>query len=182
QVIADLVKRYKDYQTEQGREINVMMEKAAATAIKDKKSSGNRERSDVMFVTWVPETQRLRVHFRTTISDGLYAYAESNSDFGGRHRTMAVARRGPEPTARHSGSPSTPRYGTQFGVEFGVAYEVSKSGKVERVLTLPMETFQREVKDPGFLQSKNAYGRATMMGLPPADAAVAVPARTAAVR
>src|SRR5262245_45697823 len=89
QIIADLAKRFQDHQAEQGREINVMMEKAAAAAIKDKKSSGQRERKDVMFVTWLPETERLRVHFRTTISDGLYQYARGHVEFGGPPRTMA---------------------------------------------------------------------------------------------
>jgi hypothetical protein len=147
QVIAELTKRYQDYQTEQGREINVMMEKAAAAAIKDKKSSGNRERNDVMFVTWIPETQRVRVHFRTTISDGLYEGGD-RPVFDGRPRTFKWEPGGPVPPMVQPGGRSTPRTGIQFGVEFGIAYELSKSGKVERVLTLPMETFQREIKAP----------------------------------
>jgi hypothetical protein len=176
QIIDDLAKRYKDYQSEQAREINVLMEKAAAAAIKDRRSSGQRERSDVMFVTWIPETERLRVHFRTTISDGLYQYAEDmGPGFAQRGMAFTMKRGGPVPTAAVSRAASGPRYGTQFGV----AYEVSKSGKVERTLTLPMETFQREIKEsaPGMY---GGYGRTTktsMKAMMPVDAP-----RTTAIR
>ncbi len=177
QVIADLRKRYNEYHSEQGREINVMMEKAAAAAIKDKKSSGQRERNDVMYVTWLPESQRLRVHFRTISSDGLYQYGGGAPEFGGPPRSMAKAigpGAGPanvkrEPGAKEAGAA---RYGTQFGVEFGVAYEVSKEGKLERTLTLPMETFQREIKAPAGMMRTGGFAgtaraMATMMALPP---------------
>jgi hypothetical protein len=159
QVIAELTKRYQDYQTEQGRDINVMMEKAAAAAIKDKKSNGNRERSDVMFITWIPETERLRVHFRTTIHDGLYQ--EMGGEFGGPRRPMTWAAGRPMPPELLR--PVGGRSGTQFGVEFGIAYEVSKSGKVERVLTLPMEIFQREIKAPPGMMAEGGGQRMMTM-------------------
>jgi hypothetical protein len=40
------------------------------------------------------------------------------------------------------------RTGTTIGVEFGVAYEVSKAGKVERALILPAQTFSQELPVP----------------------------------
>jgi len=39
-------------------------------------------------------------------------------------------------------------YGTEFGMEYGVAYEVSKSGRVERILILPPESYVREIPPP----------------------------------
>jgi hypothetical protein len=85
------------------------------------------------------------------ISDGAYQYENGiNIDLGLPAGKPAAPRAGPASKAPNMGL----RYGTQFGIEFGAAYEVSRSGKLERTLTLPMETFQREIKDPGYFRGR----------------------------
>ena len=150
EVIDKLRKQYDQHIKDQFRQLDSAMEKSAGEAIKDRKATGPRERVDVMFITWLPETQRLRVHFRSTIMDGEYKYAGGvNIDLGGP-RTLKAVRptAAPSPKAGSAGLPYGLRYGTQFGIEFGTAYELSKSGKVERTLTLPIQSFRRELKEP----------------------------------
>ncbi len=98
-VIANVRQQYEQRVKDQVREIDSGMAKAASGAIKDHKATGPRERAAVMFVTWLPEAKRLRVHFRTTISDGEYQYAGGvNIDLGGARTMKAGAdrRRDPE--------------------------------------------------------------------------------------
>lgn len=135
-VMADLQKRYARFLTDQSKEIDAAMAESGRKAIGERKPTGPRERSDLTFVTWLPEAQRLRVHFRTHILDGEYKYANGiRIDLG--------------PTANRPGPlPNGLRYGTQFGVELGMAYEVSKAGKLERTLTLTIEGFQKELPPP----------------------------------
>jgi hypothetical protein len=149
-VIANLRQQYEQRVKDQVREIDSGMAKAATEAIKDRKATGPRERAEVMFVTWLPETKRLRVHFRTTISDGEYKYAGGVNIYLGGARTMkagapiALATRKAGSSVRQYGL----RYGTQFGIDFGTAYEVSPSGKIEKTLTLPLASFSNEIKEP----------------------------------
>ncbi len=147
EVIEDLRKKYEQQVKDQVRQIDTAMEMAAAEALKDRKATGPRDRVEVMFVTWIPETERLRVHFRTAIMDGDYKYSGGvNVELG--PRTMAL-RPGVRPGDLQQPSlPNGLRQGKQFGIEFGNAYEVSKSGKVEKTLTLPIESFQRELQAP----------------------------------
>src|SRR5262249_34338377 len=56
------------------------------------------------------------------------------------------------------------RYGTSFGVEFGMAYEVDKKGEVVRVLKLPAEPFKTEIPPPPRV---GPGGRGGRQGLPP---------------
>ena len=109
-----------------------------------------------MFVTWRPEAKRLRVHFRTTISDGEYKYAGGvNIDLGPRATRK-------EPTAKAGSSVRQYglRYGTQFGIDFGTAYEVAPSGKIEKTLTLPIANFTNEIKEPPIFNRGGAGTRA----------------------
>jgi hypothetical protein len=143
EVISDLRRKYDDHAREQARSVDEAMVRVSLDAIKDRKATGPRERNDVMFVTWMPDAERLRVHFRTSISDGEYQYANGiKIDVG---RTTAPAFR---PTSLSSRLPEGLRYGKQFGVEYGMAFEVSKSGKIEKTAVLPLETFQKTIQQP----------------------------------
>src|SRR5262249_22234462 len=106
------------------------------------------------------ETERLRVHFRTTIADGEYQYANGiRIDTG--PATMAVNR--PAPTSVASRLPNGLRYGKQFGVEFGLGFEVSKSGKIEKTQALALESFQKTIQQPPGFGQRSAI--ATMKAL-----------------
>lgn len=133
EIIDKVRKGYDQRVRDLQRDLDAAMEASRATALKDKNPTGPRRRVDVMYVTWVPETERLRVHVRSTLSDGDYKYA------GGVKIEL-----GP----RTDSLPEGLRYGKQFGVEFGVAYEYSKSGNLERTLTLPPASYSRDILPP----------------------------------
>jgi hypothetical protein len=93
-----------------------------------------------MFVTWRPKTKTLHVHFRTRISDGAYKIIEGGGRIG------PPVRKGlrPPPPPR----PFKIRTGTEFGVEFGLGYEVSHKGNLLGTRVLPFESFRKEIKAP----------------------------------
>lgn len=166
-VIEELKQKYAQQVKDQFRQLDSEMEKAAGESIKDRKATGPRERADLMFITWMPDTQRLRVHFRSTIMDGEYKYAGGVNIDTGIRRSVAMRA---VPTARagmgRGGSAGLPyglRYGTQFGIEFGTAYEVSTTGKIEKTLTLPIQRFKREIKEPSVFPGRAGYGTARMI-------------------
>jgi hypothetical protein len=127
-VVADLTKRYQEHTTAQGKTIEEALLEAQKAALKDKKPTGPRETVEVVYVTWLPDVERLRVHFRTRITDGAY------------QTVVRGVRKGPRPPQARG-----VRTGTSFGVEFGRGYEVDKQGKVVRTVTLPIQSFQREL-------------------------------------
>jgi hypothetical protein len=151
-VVADVVekckKKYKGYVEEQQKAIDAAMGEAQKKAIKDAKATGPRETDELMYVTWLPDTGRLRVAFRTTVTDGAYKYGGGVKP---RPGDPLPPKRGgpgflfPPPPPL---DPGKFRWGTQFGVEFGRAYEVDKAGDFVRTLTLPIESFQKELPAP----------------------------------
>jgi hypothetical protein len=120
--IEDLRNRYRSYLKEQQKSIEAAMSQAAKNALKERAPTGPRETSEVLYVTWLPETKQLRVHFRTMITDGAYSYGR------GIEPLADGAIPGPARPPRDRGV----RFGTMFGVELGMAYEVSRTGAVER--------------------------------------------------
>jgi hypothetical protein len=74
--------------------------------------------------------------------------------FGGRPNQLPPPPGGPIPPQLNAAFPPPPppprqvQYGTTFGIELGMAYEVNKNGKVDRVLTLAPEAFQKEIPPP----------------------------------
>src|SRR6185436_12909452 len=115
-------------------------------ALGDQKATGPRETADLMFVTWLEDKERLRVHFRTKVSDGKYNFVGGGArpDFplplppikdgairGGLRQLppppIKDGLRQPPPPPREE---FKVRVGTMFGVEFGAAYEVAKDGKL----------------------------------------------------
>jgi len=157
-VVADLRKRYQRYRHEEQKAIDAALAEEQKSALKDRQPTGPRETTELFYLTWLPQTQHLRVHFRTRISDGAY---QLGGGINGRPiplplppgRRKEVAPR-PAPVApvavRRPPPPRFPqvRYGTTFGVEFGIAYEVNKKGKVDKILKLPFEGFHSEIPPP----------------------------------
>jgi hypothetical protein len=157
EVVAELRKRYQTHVQDQQKSIEGGMSEAQKAALKDRKPTGPRETAELFYVTWLSETERLRVHFRTRITDGAYQIVGGGE--GDRPRPLPLPpppKKDGQPEAAAAFPPPPPppprfegvRTGTSFGVEFGVAYEVTKNGKVDRVLTLPIETFQKELPLP----------------------------------
>jgi hypothetical protein len=143
EVVEELRKRYKDYVKEQAKAIDDAMSEAQKAAVKEEKPTGPRETTELFYITWVAETEHLRVHFRTTITDGVYQTIKIG---GGVERPLDKEKNPffafPPPPP----PPRTVKTGTSFGIEFGMGYEVAKSGKVDRTLTLPFQIFQRKLE------------------------------------
>jgi hypothetical protein len=145
EVIARLQKHYRSELQEQQKALDAALAQAQKDALQGQPATGPRESTEVMYVTWMPQEQQLRVRFRTTITNGAYQY--------GRGIEPAFDGGGPLPRPRRGLRPSLGpergiRFGTQFGVEWGRGYDVSRTGKVERTLTLPAKSFQRVIPPP----------------------------------
>ncbi len=93
-----------------------------------------------MYVSWLPDKERLVVRFRTKVTDGAYKY----TDGGAFDRPLPPGGFGRRPPPR----PFKVRYGTTFGIEYGMAYEVSKTGTVEKTLALPAKAFKEVLPPP----------------------------------
>jgi len=152
EVVADLKKRYESHLSEQQKEIDAAMNAAAKKAIKDRLPTGPREKNTLMFVTWMEKEEKLQIRFLTKMTDGDYKYVN------GINIEMRPA---PPPPAPPQGGLAPPsrlenglRYGAQFGVELGEQFEVSKDGKVGRMKTLEMQTFQNVLPLPKLRKGK----------------------------
>ncbi len=154
EVVALLRKRYQTYLQDEKKTLEEALAKEGKDALKDKKATGPRETAELFYVTWMSESEHLRVCFRTRISDGAYEFTD-----GIRPRPVPL----PLPPNRKPGVQPAPlpakgmamkvppplrlrmRHGTTFGIEFGMAYEVDKAGKLVKVSTLPIEGFRQVI-------------------------------------
>ena len=149
EVIKGLKERYAAYLKDQAKATETALTAAQKKAIQDGKATGPREQSEVMYVTWLTQAERLRVHFRTKIADGQFTYVE----VGPRFRPNPLP---PPPRVGQGGKiqpPPPPRFhrfktGVSFGIEFGMAYEVDKQGKLVQTRSLPIESFVDRLPPP----------------------------------
>ncbi|WP_439621932.1 hypothetical protein [Gemmata sp.] len=141
-----LKKTHREYADAQREAVDAGMEAARKKALGDGKPTGPQETAEVMVVTWVAETERLRVTFRTTVTDGAYQFGNGTEVRDPPALPVLPAPGGavPVPPARVEGA----RFGTSYGVEFGRAYEVSRSGELVRTRTLAVEGFKRVLLPP----------------------------------
>jgi hypothetical protein len=161
---ADVLKQVKDtyaeYLTKQKDAIEKAMKDAGEKALKGKAVTGPRERKELMYMTWLPESSTMRIAFKTTISDGAYTVikgpgpgplpprpvplppkkAALNIDAA----TRVVALR-PAPIKGMEF-----KSGTTFGIEFGRAYLVNKKGEVTATEDLAIDSFTQQVNSPVF--------------------------------
>jgi hypothetical protein len=136
--------KYDEHQKDSAKRIDEGLTEAAQKAIGSQKPTGPREREELQFVIWDNATGKLRVHFRTRITDGAYQYAGGVNIELGPAATPA-AKPGTLPPQR---LPNGLRYGKQFGVEFGMAYVISKDGRIERSLPLPQVAIAKDLPRP----------------------------------
>jgi hypothetical protein len=145
-VVKDVKKRYQADLKARQKKIDAEMEEAKKKALKGRKVTGPKETAELMYLSWLPDSQRVRIAFRTRITDGSYQWVQ-----GGM-------RPGPLPLPPGKGAlafrpPPPPRdtkvrVGVTFGVEVGMAYEVDKSGKVVATRLLPPKGFSQELQAP----------------------------------
>ncbi len=159
--VAELKKRYAGWKKDNKDKLDEAMLDAQKKALKDRKATGPAETQELVYMTWKSEEKRLSVHFRTTITDGEYKFVG-----GGIERdpfplpVPPIKPLPPAPAAppRPQGFAAFPpppppflprvRTGTSFGIEFGMGYEVTPAGKVDRILTLPAQAFLKELPIP----------------------------------
>jgi hypothetical protein len=158
--LAAMRKRYEAYLKEQDRAIEEGMTKAQKEALKDQKPTGPREKSELVYLSWLPQTERLVVRFRLRITDGAYQYGGGAAPGPfplpvppGPPRKEDKQAPAPVPETPRAPPPPPPRgmgarWGTSFGVELGVGYEVSKDGSVATIEVLPPETFKQVLPPP----------------------------------
>jgi hypothetical protein len=161
-VIKQLQSRYATHVQEQSKAIEAALAQAQKKALNDAKPTGPREQSQLMYVTWMPDSNQLRVHFRTKITDGKYTFVEIGPKFpkfplpppplppkGAEKAPQAQpAPAVPAPIARQRPLGGRFKTGTSFGIEFGVAYDVDREGKVVRTQVLGFEPFEQRLPPP----------------------------------
>ncbi|MSQ95165.1 MAG: hypothetical protein EXR98_11505 [Gemmataceae bacterium] len=165
--VADVVKqvkaRYEEYLVKQKNAIDKAMKDGLEKSLGGKPATGPRERKDLMYLTWLPESSTLRVHFRTTISDGAYTVVNVG-DPRLPPRKLPLAPKGkvlprdpgsvvfivPEEFVLRAAPPKNfaTKVGTTFGIEFGQAYIVNKKGEVTGTETLPIDSFTQQLNAP----------------------------------
>jgi hypothetical protein len=154
-VVKQLKDRYADYLGKQQKTIHQATKDAAVKSLNGKAATGPREKRDLMYLTWLPETNTMRVHFRTTISDGAYTIVNGGGPILPRDPPplklppKAGANIAP-PEGPAAGRVAPPKKfaiktGTTFGIEFGQAYIVNKKGEVAGTEELPIESFSQQV-------------------------------------
>jgi len=132
-LMTELPKKYAAWKAQQQEKLDEAMTAAQKKAIGDRKATGPRQTRELIYATWLPETKRMRVHFRTTVSDGEFKTAPGGAP---PKESFAVQQ------------PPRALTGTAFGIEFGLGYEVSAEGQVIGEVTLPPQAFKTEVGPP----------------------------------
>src|SRR5262245_23827764 len=127
EAVAQMKGKFADYQKDKAKAIEEAMDRAARWALGDRKPSGPREKEELLYVTWMPDTERLRVSFQGKLIDGDYQLVESpvRPGDGGKAPPMKGTIEGQPPQG-----PARIRTGTAFALTFGVMYEFDKQGKL----------------------------------------------------
>ncbi len=159
--IVDVIKkvkdRYADHVAKQQKTIDQAMKAAAEKSLNGKAPTGPREHKDLMYVTWLTDSNTLRVHFKTTISDGAYTIVNSGGPIGPRDppplklppkKIKLPANESPVLIRIAPRKDFSVKTGTTFGIEFGVAYIVNKQGEVVGMETLAIESFTQQLNTP----------------------------------
>ena len=179
--VADAIKAVKDRYAQDLTKKQETIDKAMAdglkTALNGKAPTGPREKKDLMYVTWLNDSGTMRVHFKTTISDG--AYTTVGGGIGpkdppplplpvpkGKRKIEPQV----EPVIARVAPPKNIQYkvGTTFGIEFGAAYVVNKKGEITGVEELAIEPFTQQLNAPPFIRPGGPGPRPLPVPLPPA--------------
>jgi len=140
-VVKELKKRYQADLKARQKKVDAEMEGAKKKALKGRKVTGPKETAELMYLTWLPDSQRVRVAFHTRLSDGSYQWVQGGARLPPGKGALAFRPPPPPPDRKV-------RVGVTFGVEVGMAYEVDKSGKVVATKLLPPKGFSQELQAP----------------------------------
>jgi hypothetical protein len=134
-VVGELRRQFRVYLREQEDAVEKGLSDARAQIPRDHKLTGGRERAETVFVTWLPETEQLRVICHARIAEKAHGPAQAG-------RPSLPGDDGTPPAVAASTS------GLQVGVELGMTYEVSKLGVVEGNRPVPLHVFQKAFTAP----------------------------------
>jgi hypothetical protein len=140
-VVSDSRERWKTLREKQQKEVADAFDQVQRTKLADRKLTGPRETKELFYVTWLPDRDRLQIRFRTTVTDGAYQYSQGGVD---PVDPRLPAKPGPRPPPR----PVNVRYGTEVTIEYGVIYEFTPHGKLDRTYLLPVAATTRELPPP----------------------------------
>jgi hypothetical protein len=169
--VAEVVKQvkalYEEYLSTEKGAIDKALKDAGEKALNGKPATGPRERKDLMYLTWMPDSSSVRVHFRTTISDGAYQNVNVGDPRVPPFKLPppplkvpppkvvpplegAVAFIEPQEFVVRVAPPKgfAVKTGTTFGIEFGRAYIVNVKGEVTGTETLAIESFTQQLNPP----------------------------------
>jgi hypothetical protein len=150
-VLADAKKRYAAHVKDRQKKIDAEMADVQKKVLKGRKVTGPKSTDEVVYLTWLPDTQRVKIAFRTRINDGAFteAIVKGGPPFAlppppkkdaGKEKAMAF--RPPPPREMKV------RYGVGFGVELGAAYEFDVKGKLVATHELTPQAFSNEIPPP----------------------------------
>jgi hypothetical protein len=134
-VVADLRREFQVYLKEQEDAVEKGLSEARARIPADHKLAAGREKAETVFVTWLPETDHLRVVFHARVAEKAYG-------------PVRPAR---PPIATDDGTPPpvpASTSGLLVGVELGKRYEVTKYGVSDGSRPVPPHTFQKSFAAP----------------------------------
>ena len=149
-VVEEVQKLYKKHVDGEKKAIETAMVGVQKKVLKDRKVTGPRESKEIMYLTWIPENERVRIAFITRITDGAYTTIKG----GGGARPLPLPVVPPGGAKRLAFRPPPPprdfeiRIGVTFGVELGMAYEVDGKGKIVATEELPIKSFSQELAPP----------------------------------
>jgi len=126
---ADVIKEARDRLTRdlktRERAVEEALGKIAKRVLKkDQRPTGPRENKEVMYVTWIPETQRQLVCFRMEIADGSYS----------KVKTMWTGPKAQQKVVTVSAGP-------RFGLAYTVKYGADKTGQIVNTEVSPFVEF-----------------------------------------
>jgi hypothetical protein len=135
--VEELRKKFEEFEAGQTEAVARAVRGLAEQELGGRPLTGPRETTRRVRVTWLSESDRLRVEFRTRVTDGEYKTGKGTEPSGG-----------PRPARGPGRSPAGGRFGTMLGVEFGMAYEVFEDGKLAASEPIPLSAFRRDIPAP----------------------------------
>jgi hypothetical protein len=148
-VVEGVQKAYKTHFDGQKKAIETALDNVQKKVVKGRKVTGPRESKEIMYLTWLPEKERVRIAFITRVSDGAYTQVD-----GGGARPLPLPALPPRGAGLVAFFPPPPprnfkvRIGVTFGVELGMAYEIDVKGKTVATEELPIKSFSQELAPP----------------------------------
>jgi hypothetical protein len=134
-VVGELRRQFRVYLREQEDAVEKGMSEARTRIPPEHKLAAGREQNETVFVTWLPETEQLRVIFHARISEKAYGPVRPA-------KTPAPTDEGTPPPVPASVS------AVQLGAELGMTYEVSKLGVLEGNRPVPLHVFRKAFTAP----------------------------------